>query len=240
MIQSTISSLLTLIITLPIFFIFKNSNTNPANRFFTIVFYHLIYVSLLFIPIEFNFLQVPGASLNWTGKILAILFSLSFYFYKKGNLGEYGFINSKPLKGSTKKVMLVGGITILFMCLLTFAFSNGKPLSIERLAYQFTMPGIDEELWRGILLGLIIPLIKNRKFKMGHPALWITSIIFALGHSLYLENWNFGFALDAFILTGILGYILGWTILKSRSILPALILHNLINFSTNFLEMIVL
>ncbi len=129
---------------------------------------------------------------------------------------------------------------MIAMCLLTFAFSQSKVLDIEKLLYQATMPGIDEELWRALMLMLLLPLMKQRHFRFGHPAVWFTTIIFALGHSFYFENWNMGFAADAFIITGILGYILGWVMVRSQSILFALILHNLINLSTNLLEMLFL
>ncbi|QTD38068.1 CPBP family intramembrane metalloprotease [Polaribacter batillariae] len=199
--------------------------------------YHLSYVILIFIPISFSFLSIPNTEMNWAGKILALLFSIVFYFLVKNYLKDNDFILSLPIKKSRRKVIIVGLVTVIFMAVLTMAFSRSKPLNTEILFYQMTMPGIDEELWRGILLGLLIPIIKNSKFKLGHPAIWATTLIFALGHSLFLQNWELQFAIDAFIITGILGYILGWMTYYSKSILPAIIFHNLINFSTNFIEM---
>ena len=202
--------------------------------------YHLIYVVLIFLPITYAFLAIPGSTMNWAGKILTIIFSLAFYIVVRKYFKNHDYISSPPSKSSYKKILTIGLISLAVMCALTLVFSHSKPLDIEKLAYQLIMPGLDEELWRGLLLGLLLFSLKGDKFKFGQPAVWITTIIFALSHSLYFQNWEIGFALDAFIVTGALGYMLGWMIVYSGSILPALIFHNLINFTTNFIEMFVL
>ncbi len=231
---------LTFIGVLPIILFFREKKASPKRQIGLSTLYHIGYVVLVFLPLIYTSLSIPDSTMNWTGKLLAIAFSAIFYFKIRDDFDGRDFILTSPSKGSMRKVMIVGVITIIAMSSLTIFFSQSKELSIEKLAYQLTMPGLDEELWRGILLGLLIIVLKEGKFKFGHPAVWITTIIFALNHSLYFEDWQLRFALDAFIITGILGYILGWMIIYSRSILPALIFHNLINFSTNFVEMVVL
>ena len=106
--------------------------------------------------------------------------------------------------------------------------------------YQATMPGIDEEIWRAIVIGLCCVIIGHEKYKFGHPSVWLSTFLFAIGHSVSLSNWEFQFFADAFIVSGLLGYLLGWMTYTSRSLIPALILHNLINFSTNLIEMLIL
>ena len=240
MLQDILPSLIAFIIGLPILLLFKRSDIRLDKKVGISFLYELIYVVLIFLPIHYVVLTVPESVMNWSGKLLAIAFTLIVFFLFRNDWNLSKFINIRPEKDAIKKVVIIGGITIISMCLLTIVFSKGKALDIERLAYQATMPGIDEELWRSIIIALLFPLIKTSQFKIGHPVVWFTTLIFALGHSLYLQDWNFGFSLDAFIITGILGYILGWTILKTRSILLALILHNMINFSTNFIEMVFL
>ena len=231
-------SLLILVSSIPIVLVFRENGANLKKYVGLLTLYHIMYVGILFLPIAFTNLSILDGTMNWTGKVLTIIFSLVFYFIVRNNYGDNDFIMSLPSKDSYKKVLIVGLTTIVVMCALTMLFSKGKPLNIEKLAYQLTMPGIDEELWRGILLGFIVIIVKKGKFKFGHPAIWITTIIFALSHSLYFQNWDLGFALDAFIITGVLGYTLGWMTIYSRSILAALIFHNLINFSTNIIEML--
>ncbi|MEQ8361959.1 MAG: CPBP family intramembrane glutamic endopeptidase [Cyclobacteriaceae bacterium] len=240
MIEQLTLTLLILVSTVPIILLFSEKQTNMGKYAGLLTLYHLAYVALIFLPLAYSYLAIPGGSMNWTGKLLAILFSLVFYWMVRHHFNDHDFIVSPPLKGSIKKVTRVGLITIAVMCVLTVVFSKTKPLDIEKLSYQLTMPGLDEELWRGILLGLLLIILKDGKFKMGHPAVWVVTIIFALGHSLYFKDWELGFALDAFIITGALGFILGWMTIYSRSILLAIVFHNLINFSTNFIEMVIL
>ncbi len=240
MLQYIAPSLLALIAALPLVFFFKGSEVNIGRGLVLIAIYQLVYVFLIFLPIQYSAFWIPESSMNWSGKLLATAFSIGFYMFFKNGFSDFDFIRSSPDRTALRRIVLVGGITLIAMCLLTFAFSQGKDLDLEKLFYQATMPGIDEELWRGLMLMLILPLMKPTGCRFGHPAVWFTTIIFALGHSLYFDNWNLGFAADAFIITGILGYILGWVIMRSQSILLALILHNLINLSTNLLEMLVL
>lgn len=240
MAENLVSTLIGLIITFPIVLLYRGSNQNLLKIIGLVILYHLAYVSLVFLPIEYPSLSIQAGSMNWTGKILAFVFSVAFYFMVKSRISDHDYIFSMLSKAKLKKVTVVGVITLVVMCLLTILFSKAKPFNMEKLVYQFTIPGLDEELWRGILIGVLMILMKDGKFKFGHPAVWVATIIFALGHSLYFQDWELGFALDAFIITGALGFILGWMTLKTRSILPALVFHNLINFSSNILEMAIL
>ncbi len=235
MIETLASSSIALVIALALTIFFKGENDRFLKVIGLVTIYHLLYVTLLYLPIEVSSMYL--GTMNWSGKMIAFGFSILFYFLTKDSLEGNDYVSSIPEKDRLKKVVAVGLITVAVMCLLTFMFSSGKPMEIEKLMFQLTMPGLDEELWRGILLGLLILVTKEGKFKFGHPALWTTTIIFSLGHSLYFQNWELGFAVDAFIVTGVLGFILGWMTLTTRSILPAIIFHNLINFSTNILEM---
>lgn len=240
MAEQLVFALSIFLIILPIIFFFKEKDKNLSKYLVLISSYHILYVALLFLPISYPFLSLSESTLNWTGKFLTLIFSTIFYFTCRKHFTKFDYVLAMPSKGSLKKIILVGSITLITMCALTIFFSKGKSLDIERLGYQLTMPGLDEELWRGIIIGTLLMVLKEKYYKSGHPAIWITTIIFGLNHSLYFQNWELGFALDAFIVTGTLGYILGWMIYRSKSILPAIIFHNLINFSTNFLEMVVI
>ena len=239
MIENLAATLIGMVIALPILFPYGKGNPNLLKTIGVVLLYHLVYVTLVFLPIQYPSLSIQDASMNWVGKLLAFIFSISFYIIIRNKI-RHDYIYAKPEETKLKKGIVVGVIAVAVMCLLTILFSQSKPMDIEKLVYQLTIPGLDEELWRGILIGLTLMVIKDGRFKVGHPAVWVTTIIFALGHSLYFQNWELGFALDAFIVTGALGYVLGWMTLRTRSILPALVFHNLINFSTNILEMAIL
>lgn len=240
MIEQLIVTLLILLGVFLIVFIFTENRVKLTQNIGLASLYHIVYVALIFTPTAYDSFQIPSTQQNWTGKLLAFLFSMVFYFAICKHFDKHDCILSPTIKKSYKKIIVVGLITVTTMSALTIAFSKGKELNLEVLCYQITMPGLDEELWRGIFLGFLVTIIGSRRFKFGHPAVWATTLIFALGHSFFLQDWEFTFALDAFIITGILGYILGWMTYYSKSILPAIIFHNLINFSTNVLEMLVL
>ena len=235
--QFTISVILILLV-LPILFIFRHRNIDLKKYLGIFCIYYLGYVFFLFLPSSID-ITIPGSSMNWAGKILAIIYSLVVYFVIK-NMFVHDYVMAKPSQGSIKKAIWIGTTILGVMCLLTISFSKSKPIDVERLVYQLTMPGLDEELWRGISIAILVIIIKDTGYKFAHPAIWVTTIIFALSHSLYFQSGALGFGLDAFIVSGILGFILGWMTLHCRSIIPALILHNLINFTTNSLEMFIL
>ncbi|MEO0570065.1 MAG: CPBP family intramembrane glutamic endopeptidase [Bacteroidota bacterium] len=240
MTEQVILTLVVLIGALGIIFLFKGNKRNFIKNGLLTFLYHVFYVILLFLPIAYSFLSISDTLMNWTGKILTILFSIIFYIIARRHFEEHDYVFSIAAKRSYKKIAAVGLITASVMVGLTLVFSQSKELNLEILFYQITMPGLDEELWRGIVIGLLVPVVNKGKFRFGHPTIWATTLIFALGHSVFLQNWVFEFAFDAFVITGILGYILGWMTYASKSILPAIIFHNLINFSTNFIEMIIL
>lgn len=101
--------------------------------------------------------------------------------------------------------------------------------------FQFTMPGLDEELaYRGIMLGLLSNSLKPRinlgSANLGNPALLITSILFGLSHSIYIDdNWSFYHNWFEFFNVFAIGLFLGWITIKSGNILMSILMHNLIN-----------
>lgn len=241
MLEQLVTTIIILVCSFPVAFAFRRKGDVDFKKgILHSSLYHIFYVILIYLPITLSFLSIPGSSMNWSGKILGIIFSVAVFLKVKNNSIFLDYLTAFKMGKAWKRILIVGGITVAVMCLLTITFSGNKEPNIEKLIYQLIIPGLDEEIWRGLLFGFLVLILKDGKFKFGHPALWITTLIFALGHSLYFQNWQIGFAMDAFIITGVLGYILGWMTLFSKSILPALIFHNLINFSTNFIEMYLL
>ena len=102
----------------------------------------------------------------------------------------------------------------------------------ETLAFQLTVPGIDEEImFRGILLGLLATSLQDKILFLGNPSILITAILFGFMHALTLnENFTIDFEPIYFLQTFLAGYIWGWITIKSRSILLAILSHNLSNF----------
>jgi membrane protease YdiL (CAAX protease family) len=192
---------------------------------------------LLKLPIFFSEFNFTKTWWNFSGKIYAIFGSLLLYFIFQKHLKTNDYITVKQT--SLKPVLLVFLLLIVLGLIEAFLFYNMEWDS-EKLLFQLTMPGIDEELmYRGLLLGvltsLIIDEIKILKFSI-NPSLWIIGILFGLIHGLTLnENFGLEFKLFHFLKTFVLGTIWGWMTVKSRSILLPIISHNLSNFIPNFI-----
>lgn len=238
MLLNILPSILALFLAGSVFLLFKKIEIRFID-FQWMTVYQLFYSIIIFLPFNVGFLWVSGSELNWIGKVMAIVYSILFLGVLKKKFQLHNLFELKIDQGSIKKILLTGCISMLCMCSLTFIFSPGKSFDLERLVYQLLIPGIDEEIWRGIFIVFFVSVLRPGNFRLGHPAIWIATITFSFGHALYFHEKGIGFLLESFIISGVLGHILGWMTLKSKSIIPSIILHNMINFSTNAIEMLV-
>jgi membrane protease YdiL (CAAX protease family) len=84
-------------------------------------------------------------------------------------------------------------------------------------------------------------LITDAEFNIlsiGNPSILITAILFGFAHAFFLsESYGVDFRVYPFIRTMVLGLIWDWITIKSRSILLALISHNLGNVGDKLIRM---
>lgn len=90
---------------------------------------------------------------------------------------------------------------------MALAGADGRPDSAETIAFQWTMPGLDEELfYRGTLLLALIEAFwpKSRLLgaPIGHGGL-LTTILFGLTHALSYKAGVVDFDLMTFAMTGV-------------------------------------
>ncbi len=173
---------------------------------------------------------------NWSGKTLAILCSIVFLaFYKKYPLSTYG-ITTRQRPNSIRLSLVVLAVFVLANLLLSFFPPTKGRFSLETLAFELTMPGIDEELaFRGIMIGLLSQVLVENitlgRLKLGNPSILITSVLFGLLHALNLnKEFAFSFNTMYFLQTFAFGYIVGWVFVRSRSVLFPAIIHNAADF----------
>lgn len=200
------------------------------------VFYFCFYTSLLSLPFLFPETKIIQSDYwNWSGKIYAIAGSLLFYALFKKNFTDIDYITFKQQNNSLKPIFFVTIIVFLLAIGLAFSSINKSDERLEFYLFQFTMPGLDEELaFRGIMLGLLSNSLKSKikisSFYLGNPALLITSIQFGLMHSFQIDHdWNFHQNWFEFFSAFSIGLLLGWMTIKSGSILMAILVHDLIN-----------
>lgn len=109
---------------------------------------------------------------------------------------------------------------------------GGSPFDFETLAFQLTMPGIDEEImFREVLLGLLLNALKDKISILGNPGILLTAILFGFLHALTLDkDYSISFEPIYFLQTGFGGYVWAWVAMKSRSILLPILSHVFANF----------
>ena len=198
---------------------------------------------LLVLPKQYENLDFIGGDWNWTGKLLAIVGSLIFYFLFRGHFKQNDFLTVHQKENSVRLNLIIILLTAAASVLAAFFLGQSK-FNAETLAFQLTMPGIEEEIaYRGIMLGLLITTLKPSlylgKINIGNPSIWITGILFGLIHGLaFSKEWTLTMSWGSFIYTFLFGLLWGWMAVKSKSILMPLIAHNTANFVGNLVMMI--
>jgi membrane protease YdiL (CAAX protease family) len=231
---------LKLIIVSPIIiFTLKNKKLETLKVLSAFVIFFLINQISINLPFISSELQISNwnSNWNWVGKIYTIIGSILFLiFYRKYPLKDYFLTFKQENKFFKKGVLIIISLLILKTTLMFFAPT--KLLNWETLFYQFSMPGIDEEIaYRGIMLGLLTKILKCKNLIL-NSSVWITAILFGFAHGLSLsKEFSIIFNIQPFLITMFHGLIWGWITIRSGSILLALISHNLGNGMGNIIRM---
>ncbi|BAV07056.1 CPBP family intramembrane glutamic endopeptidase [Filimonas lacunae] len=129
---------------------------------------------------------------------------------------------------------------MIVLSTLVWGLSGHAKWDRETLLFQLLLPGIDEEMmFRGVLLGLLLTALKERIALIGSPAIGITAVLFGCSHAVTVgAHYSIHFDPFYFLQTALAGYVWGWITFKSRSILLAIVSHNLCNFFGTLATMI--
>jgi len=174
---------------------------------------------------------------NWLGKAFAIVFSLALIAMLRMPRAEVG-LTWRQKAGWIVPVLVVMTVTCVFSWITQFMSHEGPHLTQERLMFQASMPGLDEELfWRGVLLALL-----TRAFGSGckfwgaafGPAEIAITVLFAAAHGLRLSHGTIAFNASAFAITGLIGAALMWLRTRTGSLAIPMLTHNLVNFGNSF------
>lgn len=180
--------------------------------------------------------HVPGLShlrWNWLGKALAISVDLAVVAALPRMTWPAVGMTWRQARSAPACTLLVAATTCAFSWAVQWRFDGHPHLEPERLLYQATMPGLDEELfWRGLLLALL-----QRAFGPGRkivgaafgPAELAVTLLFAAGHSLAVAHGAVVFDGLAFAVTGLIGAALTWLRTRTGSLVAPVLLHNLVN-----------
>jgi len=198
-----------------------------------------LYSIAIFIPIAFpHLLPVLGKEWNWTGKLVSIatttvmtIVLLAFAGFRARDLG----LTFAQAPG-TGRAMLFGVIPFLMLVgYLVWQMSPHNPWpGRETLAYQASLPGLDEEFFfRGVLLAIFDRMFPAKRTvlgaRMGYGALAI-SIVFGVGHAVLLDKaLHPHFFIAEGIFAGIIGLMLVWIRARTQSLVLPVLTHNAVN-----------
>lgn len=180
------------------------------------------------------FFQIPnlpeGSNWNWLGKAMSfggmlIIAALPVFGFRRVGLT----LAQRP--GWPMALLALIALTAFYVAFALMA--NDGPDDAETMLYQWTMPGLDEELfYRGVLLLAMNEAFRARANILGAPIGYggiLTCIVFGLAHALSFGEEGFSFEPVYFLLTGVPSLILLWMRERTGSLLMPIVAHNIAN-----------
>ncbi len=177
---------------------------------------------------------IPG-HWNWLGKILALTATLAI-----AALPAFGWRASGLTlrQADLKAPLVITGLYALLFVGLALASPN-EPTTAETIAFQLTLPGLEEEaFYRGILLLALDRAFAGRARLLGVD--WscgavLSCALFGLAHAFEISHGAVSFEPLAFALTAGPSLIAVWLRLRTQSILLPVLMHNFGNAASFFL-----
>lgn len=169
---------------------------------------------------------LPGLRWNWEGKLLAL--GLTLVVAARIGWRKTGITLRQDRAGFPSALLAA-----LLYCLLFLALAIAMPgggASREELAFQSTLPGLEEEaFYRGLLLYTLDRAFPMQRFFLG--VTWgmgaiLSSALFGLAHALAFDGGRFAFDIAVFAMTAIPSLLAVWVRLRSGSILLPVFMHN--------------
>ena len=169
-----------------------------------------------------------GGEWNWQGKLLALAATVAIAALPAFGFRRVGLTIAQE-SGSLKAALPVAALYCAFFVVIALAFPNGRS-SGEEVAFQLTMPGLEEEpFYRGILLFALDQAFTGRKRFLGVDWGWgpvLSCCLFGLAHAFGFSHGSFSFDPMTMALTAIPSFIAVWLRLRTGSLLLPVLLHN--------------
>lgn len=181
-----------------------------------------------------NLPDLIGGNWNWQGKLLALAGTLTVAALPVIGWRASG-LTPRQTPGSLKPALAVSLLYVAFFVALALAFPN-QAASAETVAFQLTMPGLEEEVfYRGVLLLMLGRAFTARLSFLGVEWHWgtlLSCMLFGLAHAFSFSDGVFAFDPLTMALTGGPSVIGVWLVLRTGSVLMPLLLHNFGNAIT--------
>lgn len=172
--------------------------------------------------------SVLGGHWNWTGKVLALAGTLAI-----ASLSVFGWrrvgLTLAQHPGSLRAAIPVALLYCAFFLAIALAFP-GDPPSSEDVAFQLTMPGLEEEpFYRGILLFALDQAFRGRIRFLGVDWGWgavLSCFAFGLAHALAYSKGGFSLDPMTMALTALPSFVAVWLRYRTGSLVLPVALHN--------------
>lgn len=177
---------------------------------------------------------LPATDWNWQGKVLALLATLAVASLPAVGWRESG-LTLRQAPGSLKTSLALAAAYVALFLGIAVAFP-GEPESLETIAFQLTMPGLEEEpFYRGVLLLVLCRAFTGCKRALGVDWSWgavVSCVLFGLAHAFGFSDGGFEFEPLYMLLTAGPSFLAVWLALRTRSVLLPILLHNFGNAIT--------
>jgi membrane protease YdiL (CAAX protease family) len=180
---------------------------------------------------------LPGSDLNWQGKVLALVATLAIAAHPRFTWRRVGLtLRHEP--GSLRAALPVVLLYCAFFVVIALAFPSGTT-SAEDIAFQLTMPGLEEEtFYRGALLFALGEAYTGRARFLGVDWHWgavLSCLLFGMTHAFGFSGNHFTFDTLTMALTALPAFIAVWLRLRTGSLLLPIVVHNFGNAITMLL-----
>ena len=172
--------------------------------------------------------NVLGGDWNWTGKTIALAATLLIASVPLIGWRATG-LTWRQRPGSLRAAMPVALAYCAFFAVIALAFPSEPPTN-EDIAFQLTMPGLEEELfYRGILLFAFDRAFVGRVRLFGVDWGWgavLSCTAFGLAHALGYADNALSFDPLVMALTALPSFIAIWLRYRTESVALPVLLHN--------------
>ncbi|WP_165324580.1 CPBP family intramembrane glutamic endopeptidase, BDIM_20840 family [Rhizorhabdus phycosphaerae] len=169
-----------------------------------------------------------GGAWNWQGKLMAAIVTSAIVTTPAFGWRRAGFTLSQE-PGSLRAALPVAAFYCAFFVIIAMIFP-ADPSNGEDVAFQLTMPGLEEELfYRGLLLCALDRAFAGRTRFFGVDWGWgavLSCLLFGMAHAFGFSHGGFGFDPATFALTAIPSFLAVWLRLRTGSLVLPVLLHN--------------
>lgn len=171
---------------------------------------------------------LPDADRNWQGKLLALAGTLAIAALPAFGWRRVG-LTLALLPGSLRASIPVVLLYCGFFLGLALIFPN-EPPNGEDIAFQLTMPGLEEEpFYRGVLLFALDRAFLGRVRFLGVDWGWgavLSCLLFGMTHAFGYSDGQFSLDALTMALTALPSFIAVWLRLRTGSLLLPIAVHN--------------